>query len=82
MDEYHTNFVNKLNWSETMRLVIQRVKQAEVKVNEGTIGAIGKGLLVLQGIEDADTIEDLEYCVQKLCAMRIFQIPKVKWIWT
>ncbi len=55
-----------------MRLVIQRVKQAEVKVNEGTIGAIGKGLLVLQGIEDADTIEDLEYCVQKLCAMRIF----------
>lgn len=55
-----------------MRLVIQRVKQAEVKIAGQTAGVISQGLLVLQGIEDADTQEDAEYCVQKLCAMRIF----------
>ncbi|MDX1445263.1 D-aminoacyl-tRNA deacylase [Lishizhenia sp.] len=55
-----------------MRLVIQRVSNAKVEVNQQVIGEIGQGLLVLIGIEDADTMEDLSWCVKKLIGMRIF----------
>ena len=55
-----------------MRLVIQRVSSAKVEVDEKVIGKINKGLLVLIGVEDADTKEDLEWCVKKLIGMRIF----------
>ena len=55
-----------------MRAVIQRVNHASVTV-EGTItGQIEKGLLVLLGIEDADTKEDLEWLSSKIVNLRIF----------
>ena len=55
-----------------MRAVIQRVSHASVKVDGTTTGEIQKGLLVLLGIEDADTHEDLEWLSSKICNLRIF----------
>jgi D-aminoacyl-tRNA deacylase len=55
-----------------MRLVIQRVKKAQVEVNNEVVGIIDQGLLVLIGIEDSDTHEDVNYLVGKLVNMRIF----------
>lgn len=55
-----------------MRLVIQRVKQASVIIEEKNFSSIASGLLVLLGIEEDDNEEDVQYCVSKLCAMRIF----------
>jgi D-tyrosyl-tRNA(Tyr) deacylase len=52
--------------------VIQRVSKAEVKIDKQSEGAIGKGLLILLGIEDADTNEDAEWLVRKILALRIF----------
>lgn len=55
-----------------MRVVIQRVSEASVKVDGLVAGAIGKGLLVLVGIEDADTQEDVSWISGKITQMRIF----------
>lgn len=55
-----------------MRTVIQRVKYAKVEVEGVTVGEIQKGLLVLVGIEDADTDDDQNYLVKKICGLRIF----------
>jgi D-aminoacyl-tRNA deacylase len=55
-----------------MRLVLQRVSEAGVTIDGTVNGAIGKGLLVLVGIEHDDTSEDVEWLVQKLVNMRIF----------
>ncbi|HLU16964.1 MAG TPA: D-aminoacyl-tRNA deacylase [Edaphocola sp.] len=55
-----------------MKLVIQRVSEASVSVDNELISKIGKGLLVLVGIAKDDTIKDLEYAAQKLVQMRIF----------
>jgi D-tyrosyl-tRNA(Tyr) deacylase len=55
-----------------MRVVIQRVSDASVKVKGLITGAIQKGLLVLVGIEDADTIEDIEWVSSKIVNLRIF----------
>ena len=56
-----------------MRLVIQRVKNAEVAVPEQDYkAAIGNGLLVLAAFIDEDTPEDLEWTARKLVSMRIF----------
>ncbi|MCO6479096.1 MAG: D-tyrosyl-tRNA(Tyr) deacylase [Phaeodactylibacter sp.] len=55
-----------------MRVVIQRVSQASVSVDEKTVGEIGPGLLVFLGIEDEDTDEDMEWLCQKIAKMRIF----------
>lgn len=55
-----------------MRLVIQRVKHAELKVAEELHSSIREGLLVLIGIEGEDSEEDVTYLAQKLCNMRIF----------
>ena len=55
-----------------MRVVIQRVKEAEVKVDRNVTGKIGLGLLVLAGFEDADSQEDLEWMASKICQLRIF----------
>lgn len=55
-----------------MRAVIQRVSEAKVMVNNETVGAIGKGLMVLIGIEDADGEEDIEWLANKIVSMRIF----------
>jgi D-aminoacyl-tRNA deacylase len=55
-----------------MRVVIQRVAHAEVRVDGAITGKIGKGLLVLTGFEDSDTDEDLNWIASKLCNLRIF----------
>ena len=56
-----------------MRLVVQRVSDAEVKVDGKTTGKIGKGFLVLLGIKDGDTKEEADYLVRKLCNLRVFK---------
>lgn len=55
-----------------MKLVIQRVKKASVKVNEKIVGAIDEGFLVLVGIKMGDTKEQADYLVKKLCNLRVF----------
>lgn len=55
-----------------MKAVIQRVSQASVSINGQQYSAIGKGVLVLLGIEDADTSEDIEWLCNKMVALRIF----------
>ena len=55
-----------------MRAVIQRVLQASVVINNKIKSEIKKGLLVFVGIEDADTIEDIEWLSNKIINLRIF----------
>jgi len=55
-----------------MRLVIQRVSSASVKVGASLVSSIGYGLLILAGIEEADHVEDIEWLVKKTCQLRIF----------
>ena len=55
-----------------MRAVIQRVTQASVSINENIKSEIKAGLLVLVGIEDADTHEDIEWLSNKIVNLRIF----------
>lgn len=55
-----------------MRAVIQRVSEASVTVNNKVISSINNGLLVLLGIEDADTSEDIIWLIGKLSKIRIF----------
>jgi D-tyrosyl-tRNA(Tyr) deacylase len=55
-----------------MRVVIQRVSSASVEIEGSTRAAIGTGLLVLAGIEAADTAEDGEWLASKIAALRIF----------
>jgi D-tyrosyl-tRNA(Tyr) deacylase len=55
-----------------MRVVIQRVLEASVVVEEQVVGAIGNGLLVLLGIEDADTAEDITWLSNKITGLRLF----------
>lgn len=55
-----------------MRVVIQRVAEASVTI-EGTIKSqIGKGLLILLGIEETDSQEDIDWLVKKILGLRIF----------
>lgn len=56
-----------------MRAVVQRVKSAEVLVNDRSIGKIGKGLLVFIGIGQGDGEEDLSFFASKLPDLRIFE---------
>lgn len=55
-----------------MRLVIQRVKQAQVCINGTETRQIGRGLMVLVGVEDADTFDDVQWLASKTAQMRIF----------
>ncbi len=55
-----------------MIAVIQRVSQASVTIEETIKGAIGSGLLVLLGIEEADTEEDIAWLSKKIVNLRIF----------
>lgn len=56
-----------------MRLVIQRVQNAEVRVEEKVIGKIGRGFLVLVGISQTDTEEISDKMLKKLLGLRIFE---------
>ena len=55
-----------------MRTVIQRVTEASVKVDGKVTGAIKEGLLILVGVEDADTQEDIDWLVKKIVGLRVF----------
>ncbi len=55
-----------------MRAVIQRVSRASVTIEGKVYSQIGSGLLVLLGIEDADTAEDIEWLSGKIVNLRIF----------
>ena len=56
-----------------MRLVIQRVRNAEVKVDDKIVGKIGQGFLVLLGVTHTDTKEEADYLAKKLCNLRVFK---------
>ena len=56
-----------------MRLVIQRVNHASVRVDGNVIGSIGKGLLILLGVANGDTKEMVDRYVKKLSGLRIFE---------
>tara|TARA_B100001093_G_C26860501_1_gene1029930 strand:+ start:153 stop:605 length:453 start_codon:yes stop_codon:yes gene_type:complete len=55
-----------------MRVVVQRVKNASVCVDEKVVGAINYGLLILLGISQEDGAEDIEWLCRKIAQMRIF----------
>ena len=55
-----------------MRVVIQKVKKASVKVNNQLVGQINNGLVVLAGYESLDIQEDISWMVHKIIKMRIF----------
>jgi len=55
-----------------MKAVIQRVSQSSVTINENIVAEIQKGLLVLIGIEDADSIDDIQWLTSKIANLRIF----------
>lgn len=55
-----------------MRAILQRVSSASCTVDGEVTGQIGTGFLVLLGIEDADTTEDLQWLAQKITGLRIF----------
>ncbi len=56
-----------------VRLVIQRVSSASVRVEGETVGAIGRGLLVLAGIERGDALARVRTAAEKLAGLRIFE---------
>ena len=55
-----------------MRVVIQRVKKAAVSIEEKVYSSIQNGLMILVGIEEADTLEDAEWLCSKVSNLRIF----------
>lgn len=55
-----------------MRVVIQRVKQSSVTINGEKVASIEKGLMILLGIEPADTSADVDYLCGKVARLRIF----------
>lgn len=55
-----------------MKLVLQRVKKASVSINNNIYSEIGKGILILIGIEKGDTEQDIEKYSQKVAKLRIF----------
>lgn len=56
-----------------MRIVIQRVAHASVTINGTVKSAIGQGYMILVGIEEADTIEDVEWLTKKVINLRVFE---------
>jgi D-tyrosyl-tRNA(Tyr) deacylase len=56
-----------------MRVVVQRVSRASVRVDRQDVGRIGSGLLVLVGVANGDTDADAEYLAQKIVELRVFE---------
>ena len=56
-----------------MRAVIQRVLEASVTIEDEVVGKINKGLMVLVGIKADDTEIDMDYILNKICGLRIFE---------
>ena len=61
-----------------MRVVVQRVKYAKVKVEGNIVGEIKKGFLVLLGVRQNDTTKEADYIVKKICNLRVFEDDKGK----
>lgn len=58
-----------------MKAVVQRVKEAKVTVAGDVVGKIGKGMLILLGVEKGDTLQQAETLVKKISQLRIFPGP-------
>ncbi|EOT40883.1 MULTISPECIES: D-aminoacyl-tRNA deacylase [Enterococcus] len=56
-----------------MKAVIQRVKSASVTIDDTIVGIIPQGFMILLGIHEEDTKEDVDYLVRKITMMRIFE---------
>ena len=56
-----------------MRAIVQRVRHASVVVNGETVGAIQKGFMVLVGVMEGDTDEDIRYMTKKISSLRVFE---------
>lgn len=61
-----------------MRVVLQRVSQASVTIDQTIVGKINQGFLLLVGICDDDTEADLDYLVKKISQLRVFEEPDGK----
>lgn len=61
-----------------MRVVLQRVSQASVTIDQTIVGKINQGFLLLVGICDDDTEADLDYLVKKISQLRVFEDPDGK----
>ncbi|MGE0019261.1 MAG: D-aminoacyl-tRNA deacylase [Draconibacterium sp.] len=59
-----------------MRVVLQRVSKASVAIDREIVSVIGRGLLILVGIEDEDTQEDIDWLAAKIIQLRIFDDEK------
>ena len=55
-----------------MKVVVQRVKQASVSINQQVVGRIDHGFCLLVGFFEGDTLADLNWCAQKISKLRIF----------
>ncbi len=62
-----------IKWGKIMRAVVQRVSRSSVTVDEAVVGKINKGLMILLGVEHADTKADADWLVDKVTNMRIFE---------
>lgn len=56
-----------------MRAVIQRVTQAEVTIDQKSVGKINQGFMILLGIHESDSEEDVAYLVRKISKLRVFE---------
>lgn len=61
---------------KTLRLILQRVSRAAVRVGDEVVGEIGRGLLVLVGVERGDGPEQAERAAAKLAGLRVFEDPE------
>ncbi|MEE6727053.1 D-aminoacyl-tRNA deacylase [Pediococcus acidilactici] len=65
-----------------MRVVVQRVKRAQVTIAERSVGKIDQGLMLLVAFNDQDTTADLDYAVRKIANLRIFENDEGKIDWS
>lgn len=56
-----------------MRILIQKVKQASVSIDDKLLNQIEKGFVVFVGVTHDDTVEDVRYCARKVSQMRLFE---------
>lgn len=72
VEQYNHFFKLAIEKIDIMRIVIQRVSQASVKVRQNIVSKIEKGMLILVGIEDSDNQDDINWLTNKITQLRIF----------